>query len=1287
MKTIVSICLTGNDQSSTSKTSRKHHLSATGSDADMSKPEKQPTLESPARLPHGSPANSPQGSPSRPGAASPDPNCAICLEKLENKSFTDSCFHQFCFVCLLEWSKVKAECPLCKQTFKSIIHNIRSNEEYDQYHIPRPEERDPLADLFGSAGRRFRYRTTVTDHRYYGSQALEAIQRRIEESIEHQRLERPSRRHYPASNHRAWRALRQAASSSFRRGIYLNGLKAKEPANTRRRFRQTSPEFFRENTACTHRLVPWLNRELNAVLEGREDHVAYVLDLIMGLIKRYNIDSEEFFQHVYPFIGRHTRHFMHEFLMFAKSPYHMAAYDQHVVYEPTSEFVNDQSDTEIIHHSDDNESDVEIIHTEPPEHQTRSAVENAPPRIQPLDTNLLPWESSIISMAQPNYSYFNSVISSFTPLMSTRNGRGTTSSGWESPIPGPSWTFGSTDSSLDVSSDIDVVNISNPLNTIASSTIASSSIPISQPMDLSRTAMTNSSSEESNIYRDFLDSLNLSSLASTGSQSTSQTKPLVSNKLNPVVCSDSDSDAVMIVNYEKPWEERSPIQLSTDNSSDCDLLITGTTNMGPDKRVKKCKKKIDTSNIMDQVDNNVSEEKHSRKRKHRSRSRSLSRQYKPRHYRDRTDSKSSSENETSRSRSPLLFRFSIPQYRDKFSKHYRIEKERRKPSPERRHKDSHRSDSNTGSRSKRHRNRSVSSSSSNGEHVSFRSHKHKSSSGMEITEYFKKKVKRKKSKKSKHRSSSPCDLSSIYHHKKKKKSKDRYGSKDRAKRHRHKHKHERLFQSALDENIVSGGVAIPPETHVSISNLCASVDAISPRSNNCWNGVSTLSNRTEFENRVAKEINCDQVSNNEILPQQNEKNKSLSGRKEEDEKRENTVEAGNCHKTKPSGNENIFSASKNLEFVEMLPSQAGMFDKELDSLAQLFPSYSERLDSSDNIKLTFKKHPRGHKKSSKLTATNSDTSSKMQTSETDNSCENQDAEAATKINEIKVSKVDDIQMNTVTSCTDPETQVPLPSNGVDKAFDEIKRNLEMINTDSDISACVPADLHSDGELIDVEGNSDTSDADVLKICEDNFPCLNDAPGCITLSANVFHEEVVQSSSITNADDLLLSDSSVTSGEGINLDVEHMSDSGSDTVKYAGVELAESPSEPNDGEIDVTGVSDSETITYVSEANEVETDNGSDIDVLGIENEDVTIEPEGCLQAENRNITSKEKHAKTLCLDSDSEGIDLDYQCEHSEETDDLSGCNTAVDEDMDSSRTRNLSKLVEECENNPDQDV
>ncbi|XP_061709396.1 E3 ubiquitin-protein ligase Topors-like isoform X2 [Cydia pomonella] len=97
--------------------------------------------------------------PHEGGRGSPPPNCAICLGTCRNKCFTDSCLHQFCFKCLLTWSKVKAECPLCKQNFKSIIHNVRSNHQYEEYMVEQRVETipDPAVDL-SNATRRFRYR-------------------------------------------------------------------------------------------------------------------------------------------------------------------------------------------------------------------------------------------------------------------------------------------------------------------------------------------------------------------------------------------------------------------------------------------------------------------------------------------------------------------------------------------------------------------------------------------------------------------------------------------------------------------------------------------------------------------------------------------------------------------------------------------------------------------------------------------------------------------------------------------------------------------------------------------------------------------------------------------------------------------------------------------------------------------------------------------------------------------------------------------------------------------------
>lgn len=32
-------------------------------------------------------------------------------------------------------SQIKAECPLCKQGFKSIIHNVKSMDKYEEYKV------------------------------------------------------------------------------------------------------------------------------------------------------------------------------------------------------------------------------------------------------------------------------------------------------------------------------------------------------------------------------------------------------------------------------------------------------------------------------------------------------------------------------------------------------------------------------------------------------------------------------------------------------------------------------------------------------------------------------------------------------------------------------------------------------------------------------------------------------------------------------------------------------------------------------------------------------------------------------------------------------------------------------------------------------------------------------------------------------------------------------------------------------------------------------------------------
>ncbi|XP_053088263.1 topoisomerase I binding, arginine/serine-rich a [Pangasianodon hypophthalmus] len=227
---------------------------------------------------------------------SPDSKCPICLDRFRNLAYADRCFHRFCFRCILEWGKNKAECPLCKQPFGSVYHSVRSEDDFKLYEL-RPAENGSFGCV---QGQRFRYRTTLTHER---------------------RREGRTR----------GRSLQQEVMR-FRRWLYRRGVRVRGVRDSGRS-RDTSAEFFRKNPACLHRLVPWLKREL-AVLYGSHDSVAdVVLHVILSLITRHDMQDEAFLRELRPFLSSRTEHFLHEFLSFAKSPFNMEAYDRHAVYD------------------------------------------------------------------------------------------------------------------------------------------------------------------------------------------------------------------------------------------------------------------------------------------------------------------------------------------------------------------------------------------------------------------------------------------------------------------------------------------------------------------------------------------------------------------------------------------------------------------------------------------------------------------------------------------------------------------------------------------------------------------------------------------------------------------------------------------------------------------------------------------------------------------------------------------------------------------------------------------
>ncbi|XP_009894172.1 PREDICTED: E3 ubiquitin-protein ligase Topors [Charadrius vociferus] len=288
---------------------------------------------------------SPKASTSKlPTDASPDSKCPICLDRFDNVAYLDRCLHRFCFRCVQEWSKNKAECPLCKQPFFSIFHTIRAEDDFKEY-ILSPTENSSFSS---PNGRRFRYRTTLTGERRSGSYpsrrtlsppdngilfeglSSEPVRQRDDEI--QQMIRRLASRRQASAEGRSLRQIQEEDMINFRRALYRTGVRIRSIQDGGR-YRDISAEFFRRNPACLHRLVPWLKRELTVLFGAHGSLVNIVQHIIMSNVTRYDLESQAFADDLKPFLLNRTEHFLHEFISFARCPFNLEAYDQHANYD------------------------------------------------------------------------------------------------------------------------------------------------------------------------------------------------------------------------------------------------------------------------------------------------------------------------------------------------------------------------------------------------------------------------------------------------------------------------------------------------------------------------------------------------------------------------------------------------------------------------------------------------------------------------------------------------------------------------------------------------------------------------------------------------------------------------------------------------------------------------------------------------------------------------------------------------------------------------------------------
>lgn len=283
--------------------------------------------------------------------ASPDSKCPICLDSFKNVASLNRCLHRFCFRCIHEWSKNKAECPLCKQPFHSIFHSVKGENDFKEFILRPPENGAALNAAAGDPPERvLRPRVLRGRERrsHRAQQPAPSSSPPLEDDVmfdgltdaaalaENQDVQqmvlRLTARRHGRGEGRSLRRLRDQDVVAFRRALYRTGVRVRNARDASRQ-RDISAAFLRQNPGCLRRLLPWLQRELTVLYGSHGSLVNIVQNIIISRIMNYNMEDSAIRDELRPFLLARTDHFLHELVSFARSTLNMEAYDQQAVYD------------------------------------------------------------------------------------------------------------------------------------------------------------------------------------------------------------------------------------------------------------------------------------------------------------------------------------------------------------------------------------------------------------------------------------------------------------------------------------------------------------------------------------------------------------------------------------------------------------------------------------------------------------------------------------------------------------------------------------------------------------------------------------------------------------------------------------------------------------------------------------------------------------------------------------------------------------------------------------------
>lgn len=131
--------------------------------------------------------------------------------------------------------------------------------------------------------------------------------------------------------------------------------------------RDCSPNWYASNPACLHRLVPFLARELLALLWNDERTIEHIIQEVLTTIQLHDIRSNVLSRKLNEYLGRYTKHFIHEFYTFACCPYDLAGFDRHAQYPTMNSTPQNLPPMEISLDNDDGDEHTPIIIDETPD--------------------------------------------------------------------------------------------------------------------------------------------------------------------------------------------------------------------------------------------------------------------------------------------------------------------------------------------------------------------------------------------------------------------------------------------------------------------------------------------------------------------------------------------------------------------------------------------------------------------------------------------------------------------------------------------------------------------------------------------------------------------------------------------------------------------------------------------------------------------------------------------------------------------------------------------------------